>query len=422
MKRVIHSGRASLVTLIAALALTACGQEQPQEQQSQQQEAPPHPVEVTEIARQDIPLNKSYPSLLRSDSEVTLVARVSGFLEERHFEPGQMVEQGDRLYTIEPDLYQATVNQREADLQSARAELSRAQRDAQRFEQLLSQNSVSRQQYDQALAEQRVAQANVAQAEAALTSANLDLGYSNVTAPVSGMISLSQINVGNLVNSGTELATITPLDPLEVRFQLPQRDAFELRRQLGGSGDASDITAHLRVPGLDGTEGSELEGRLDFLGSRVDTGTSTVQASATFANPDGEVLPGQFVRVRIEGLKRFDVLAVPEIAVTQGLMGPQVYVLDEEDKARERTVQLGEVGGPWQIIRGGLEPGDRVVVGDPAGLEAGVLIDPQPFDGDAAEIVEETEQEEAQEEAQAAEAMQQADGAQPAAEGEEGAQ
>ena len=333
-----------------------------------------------------------------------------------------MVEQGDRLYTIEPDLYQATVNQREADLQSARAELARAQRDAQRFEQLLSQNSVSRQQYDQALAEQRVAQANVAQAEAALTSANLDLGYSNVTAPVSGMISLSQINVGNLVTSGTELATITPLDPLEVRFQLPQRDAFELRRQLGSDGDASQITARLRVPGLDGSEGSELEGRLDFLGSRVDTGTSTVQASATFANPDGAVLPGQFVRVRIEGLKRFDVLAVPEIAVTQGLMGPLVYVLDDENKARERTVQLGEVAGPWQIIRDGLEPGDRVVVGDPAGLEAGVLIDPQPFSGSATEVVEEAMQEDAQEEAQAAEAMQQADGAQPAAEGEEGAQ
>ena len=115
-------------------------------------------------------------------------------------------------------------------------------------------------------------------------------------------------------------------------------------------------------------------------------------------------------------------LAVPEIAVTQGLMGPLVYVLDDENKARERTVQLGEVAGPWQIIRDGLEPGDRVVVGDPAGLEAGVLIDPQPFSGSATEVVEEAMQEDAQEEAQAAEAMQQADGAQPAAEGEEGAQ
>lgn len=425
MKKMIHSARASLVTLIAALALAACSQEQPSAQQAEQQEAPPHAVEVTDIARQDIPLDKSYPSLLRSDSEVTLVARVNGFLEERHFEPGQLVERGDRLYTIEPDLYQATVNQREADLQSARAEMSRAQRDAQRFEQLLSQNSVSRQQYDQALADQRVAQARVAQAEAALTSANLDLGYSNVTAPVSGMISLSQVNVGNLVTPGTELATITPLDPLEVRFQLPQRDAFELRRQLQNVGDMSAITARLSVPGVSGGSGSDLEGQLNYLGSRVDMGTSTVQASVTFANPDGAILPGQFVRVRLDGLKRFDVIAVPEIAVTQGLMGPRVFVLDEENKARERTIQLGDVAGPWQIIVDGLEEGERVIVGDPAGIEPGVVIDPISFDGSAETLVEEVEEaedQEQQEQAQAAADMTEGAGDLPADEGEEGAQ
>ena len=422
MKKMIHSRRASLVTLVAALALAACGQEQTEApQQGAEQESPPHQVAVTEMARQDIPLDKSYPSLLRSDDEVTLVARVNGFLEERHFEPGQLVEEGDSLYTIEPDLYQATVNQREADLQSARAELSRAQRDAQRFEQLLSQNSVSRQQYDQALADQRVAQASVAQAEAALTSANLDLGYSQVTAPVSGMIGLSQINVGNLVTSGTELATITPLDPLEVRFQLPQRDAFELRRQLSNGTEPSDIRARLSIPGVSGGGDSELEGYLDFLGSSVDRDTSTVQAAATFENPDATVLPGQFVRVRLGGLKRFDVMAVPEIAVTQGLMGPQVFVLDEENKAREKTISLGEIAGPWQIIRDGLEPGDRVIVGDPAGLEPGMTIDPQSFDGNAEAVNEGVEQEEAEEQAEAAQAMEEgaADG-QPA-EGEEGA-
>lgn len=419
MKKMMRSRRASLVSLIAALALAACGQESAESpQQGAQQERPPHEIAVAEMERQNIPLDKSYPSLLRSDDEVTLVARVSGALEARHFEPGQMVEKGDRLYTIEPDRYQATVNQREADLQSARAQLSRAQRDAQRFEQLLSQNSVSRQQYDQALADQRVAQANVAQAEAALTSANLDLGYSQVTAPVSGMISLSEINVGNFVTSGTELATITPLDPLEVRFQLPQRDAFELRRQLSQGIEASDIRAFLSVPGISGGGDSELEGYLDFLGSSVDRDTSTVQAAATFENPDATVLPGQFVRVRIEGLKRFDVLAVPEIAVTQGLMGPQVFVLDEENKAREQTISLGEIAGPWQLIREGIEPGDRVVVGDPAGLEPGRAIDPQPFSGNAESVVEEVEQEEAQEQAEEAQAMEEAATDGPPAEGE----
>lgn len=380
-------GRYALtVMVVAGWLLAGCGAESDEPQAAAQPAAPPMPVAVAEMAYQDIDLDKSYPSLLRSDDEVVLVARVTGTLEARHFEPGERVGAGQRLYTIEPDLYQAAVNQREADLQSARAELSRAQRDAERFERLLNQNSVSRQQVDQARADLGVARASVAQAEAALASANIDLGYAEVTAPVSGVIGLSQVNIGNLVSSGTELATITPLDPLEVRFQLPQREALELRRQLQGQAIDS-VAASLEVPGE-----TRLMGHLSFLGSRVSEGTSTVQAAAVFANPDAAVLPGQFVRVRIEGLKRYDVLAVPEIAITQGLMGPQVFVLDEENVARARTVDLGEVAGPWQIIREGLAPGDRVVVGDPAGLQPGTSIEPQPFDGDVAGLGKEAEQ------------------------------
>lgn len=368
-----------MLALASSLLLAACGQDEGgQQQQAAAGEAPPRPMQVMELARQDIPLEKSYPSKLRSENEVTLVARVTGFLEERKFEPGEMVEKGESLYAIEPDLYQATVDQREADLESAKAELARARSDARRYEQLLNQNSVSRQQYDQAMADLNVARASVAQAEAALASARIDLGYANVTAPVSGQISLSQVNVGNLVSSGTELATITPLDPLEVRFQLPQADAYALRQQLADQ-SVGEIGASLELPAGAGT----LEGQLDFLGSRIDEDTSTVQAQAMFSNPDGQALPGQFARVRLEGLKRFDVLAVPEIAVTQGLMGPQVFVLDENNVARTRTVQLGELAGAWQITLDGLESGDRVVVSDPAGLQPGTPIDPQPFDGNA---------------------------------------
>ncbi|OAZ99717.1 efflux RND transporter periplasmic adaptor subunit [Halomonas sp. G11] len=408
MKNMFYGVRSALMVIGASALLVACGQEEQAEQaEGQQQERPPHPVEVTEAARQDLPLEKSYSSLLRSDDEVTLVARVTGYLQERHFEPGEFVEEGQLLYSIEPDVYRATVNQREADLQSARAEFARAQRDAERFERLLNQNSVSRQDYDQARADLGVAQANVAQAEAALESAQIDLNYAEVTAPVAGMISLSEINVGNLVQSGTELATVTPLDPLEVRFQMPQDDAFALRRQLREGMAVEDIRATLALPGRDGGGDQTLEGRLDYLGSRVSDRTSTVQASATFDNPDGEILPGQFVRVSIEGLKRYGVFAVPEIAVTQGLMGPQVFVLDDDNRARSRTVSLGEIAGPWQILRDGLEEGDRVVVGDPTGIEPGTAIDPQPFSGDAEQVVENVE--EAQEE-QAEEAAEQAQG------------
>ena len=403
MKRISRLGRAAAMAMATGLFLAACGQEQAPQEDGGAQERPPHPVAVVELSRQDVALEKSYPSLLRSDDEVTLVARVTGTLEQRHFEPGELVEEGQVLYSIEPDYYQAVVNQREAALQSARAELSRAQRDAERFERLLSQNSVSRQQYDQARAELGVANAAVAQAEAALVSAGIDLDYAEVTAPVSGVISLSQVNVGNLVGNGTELAIITPLDPLEVRFQLPQRDAFELRQQLREAQGNEPIRAVLKLPGVNGSEGQRLEGSLDFLGSRVEATTSTVQASATFANPESRVLPGQFVRVSLEGLKRYNVLAVPEIAIGQGLMGPQVFVLDEDNTARARPVELGEVAGPWQVLVGGVEPGERVIVGDLAGIEPGMVIDPQPFEGDAATLVEEVEQAE-QAEQQAEEA------------------
>lgn len=385
MKTMIRGCRNGLLVLFVGLALAACGQgEAPSQQDGEDQAPPPRKMKVMEVLRQNIPLDKSYPAKLRSDDEVTLVARVTGFLEARHFEPGQQVEKGDSLYSIEPELYESAVTQREADLASARAELSRAQRDASRFEQLLSQNSVSRQQYDKALADRNVASARVAQAQAALESARIDLGYADVQAPVSGVISLSEVNIGNLVSPRTELAVITPLDPLEVRFQMPQKDAFALRRQLVDQPDAR-IQAVLNLP----EQGGRLEGRLDFLGSRVDDGTSTVQARATFANPDAKVLPGQFVRVSLMGMQRFDVIAVPEIATIQGLMGPQVFVLDEESRARARTVQLGELAGPWQLLEDGLDPGDRVVVGDPADLEPGTPIDPQPFDGDAEALMPE---------------------------------
>lgn len=388
MKILIPRGY-TLVALTAAVLLVGCGQEQasPQAGAEAGQQMPARTVEVETLQRQDIPLDKSYPSKLRSDEEVTLVARVTGYLEERKFEPGDKVEAGQSLYSIEPDLYQSTVEQREADLASAEAELARAQRDAERFQQLVAQNSVSRQQVDQSLADARVASANVAQAQAALNSARLDLNYADVKAPVSGLISLSQVNVGNLVSPGTELATITPLDPLEVRFQLPQRDAFELRQQLQDQ-KITDIGAILEIPGMEGQPGIRLQGHLEFLGARVDIDTSTVQAQASFANPDGTVLPGQFVRVRLQGMKRYNVLAVPELALTQGLMGPQVFVLDENSKARARPVQLGEPAGPWQILVEGVEVGDQVVVGDPSVIQPGTPIDPLPFDGDAAALMD----------------------------------
>ncbi|GAA0786838.1 efflux RND transporter periplasmic adaptor subunit [Marinobacterium sediminicola] len=377
MKTLATQGRVFFLACMS-IVLVACGDEA-NTATAGARPLPPVTTDVSRIERRDITLDKTYSSLLRSDNEVTLVARVTGTLESRQFEQGDQVSKGQLLYTIEPEHYEAQVKQRDADLQSARAELARAGRDAERYASLLKRNSVSRQQYDQALAEQQVARARVAQAEAALASARIDLGYTRVTAPVDGRIGLSQVNLGNLVNPGTELVTVTPLDPLEVRFQVPLKDALELRSQLELD-EHNQVRASLEISGVGGQPATRLQGTLDFLDVRVDQRTSTVQASATFSNPDAQVLPGQFARVSIEGLMRYNVIAVPEIAVTQGLMGPQVFVVDAEGKARARSVELGELAGDLQIIIKGLESGDTVVTGDPSGIKPGTPIKPNAVD------------------------------------------
>lgn len=372
--------------LLLSLALTGCGggdDSQNAQQGEGQQQKPPTKAEVLEVEAHDVSLSKEYPAQVRSNREVTVMGRVEGILEARHYREGSMVEKGDKLFTIEQAPYEATVKQNQADVQSAQAEVSRAQRDAERYNRLYKQNSVSQQQRDQAQADLSTARAAQAQAQAALDSAQIDLSYTEVNAPVSGMISLSEVNVGNLVQPPQKLATITPLNPIEVRFSLPADDAFSLRQQRQqGDADQANV-AVLTAPGTESAsrDALQLRGKLDFLGARVDESTSTVQAEAVFQNDDQVFLPGQFVRVALPNVMRYDVYAVPSIAVTEGLKGPQVFVLDDEGKAGARFVSLGEIAGDWQIITDGLKPGDRVVVSAIGSISAGDKIDAQPFNG-----------------------------------------
>jgi len=371
--------------LLLSLALAGCGgdDQQSAQQGGGQQQKPPTKAEVMEVEAHDVSLSKEYPAQVRSNREVTVMGRVEGILEARHYREGSMVEKGDKLFTIEQAPYEATVKQRQADVQSAKAEVYRAQRDAERYQRLYNQNSISQQQRDQAQADLRTAQAAQAQAQAALDSAQIDLSYTEVNAPVSGMISHSEVNVGNLVQPPQELATITPLNPIEVRFSLPADDAFSLRQQRQKEDEGVADTAILTAPGTESAsrDALQLRGKLDFLGSRVDESTSTVQAEAVFQNEDQLFLPGQFVRVTLPNVMRYDVYAVPSIAVTEGLKGPQVFVLDDEGKTETRFVSLGEIAGDWQIITEGLNPGDRVVVSGIGSISPGDQIDAQPFTG-----------------------------------------
>lgn len=366
---------------LVSLALAGCGQEATQQQAGKQQ-PPPLAAQVLEVQPRNLPVDKQYSALLRSEQQVVVTARVTGILEEKHYQEGERVEKGQLLFTIEPTRYEATARQRQADLQSAEAELYRAQRNWERFERLYAQNSVSQQQRDEALATLKIAQAMVAQAQAALDDAQIDLDYTTVTAPISGQIGLSEVNVGSLVQPPQELVTITSLQTIEARFALPPEDAAALRmlRRMPETGEVTPVALATLTPN---SETKSLRGRLNYLGANVDRDTGTVQVEATFDNPESVFLPGQFVHVKLDGLVMPNVIAVPEIAVLEGREGPLVYIVAENGEAKPINVNLGDRAGPWIVIDSGLEPGQRVVVTNVASVQPGRRIEPQPFDGKA---------------------------------------
>lgn len=380
MRIPVSAGRSGWVWLVV-VALAGCSEDAAQQTGGGQQQQPPLEAQVLELEPRDLPVDKQYSALLRSEQQVDVMARVTGVLQKRQFDEGANVEQGQALFVIEPDRYQAVVSQRKADLESAQAELYRAQRNWERYQRLYQQNSVSQQQRDEARADLLAAQASVAQAQAALNDAQLDLDYSTVEAPVAGQISLSEVNVGNLIQAPQLLATITPLKTLQARFSLPPEDAMAIRLQRRASDAQQTITPI--ATSRDGLGDDRLTGELSFLGSRVDPDTGTVQAQATFDNPDALFLPGQFVRLTLDGLVLPNLLAVPEIAVTEGREGPQVYIVDANGKAKPVTVELGERSGAWIAIRSGLEAGQRVIVSNVPSAQPGRAIAAQPFDGKA---------------------------------------
>ena len=345
------------------------------------QKAPAVKAEVAQVSRRNVPLDKHYPAMIRSDAAVSIVARVSGRLESQHYKAGEQVRPGQLLFVIEQAPYKAALAQAQANLSSAQATYDNARRDNQRYETLFQKGAISQQTRDSARNTLATSLASVQQTKAALDSARINLDYTEVRAPTAGQVGLNEVNIGTVMTANTELTTVTPVDPLEVRFQLPQRDAFQLRQQIGQAG-APDVQAVLEFPGGSGDSSSSLVGKLDFLGSSVDQGTSTVEARASFSNPQHLFLPGQFVRVHLKNMVRFNAFAVPQVAVKQGLMGPQVLVLDQNNQLKGRLVTLGDEAGSWQIIDDGLSSGDRVVFGDPGSLNEGMTVDPQPWNGD----------------------------------------
>lgn len=376
--------RARSATLVALsiLLLSACGPEE--DPSAQQQEPPPPPVTVQTVSPQSVDVEQDYAGRVHGVREVEVRARVGGILEERLYREGQRVEQGDLLFRIDSEPFEAHLQEARAQRQSARADLEEAERDWRRISRLYERGAVSESERDRARSAVSLARAAVALAEAQVTRARLDRDYATVEAPVSGVTSVEEVPEGSLLERGTRLTRIVQHDPVHVRFALPESDAAVQRaaRRALAAGDAGEHRHEAVAILADGSEYA-VTGEIDFTDSSIDRRTGTVRARAVFDNPDGVLVPGQFLRVRVLLESLDGVFLVPESVISEGAEGPQLYVVDDGGLAQAVPVELGPVVGGRQVILDGLEDGARVIVNGHATVQPGAPVDVQDDNGES---------------------------------------
>ena len=360
--------------LSGLLVLVGCSDNDESGSSQGQKSAKPNAVEVEKAEAGDVSVQQDYAGRARGAREVEVRARIQGILEERLYQEGQMVSEGDSLFRIDRKPSEATLQGARAQRQVAEADLNQAEREWNRISSLYERNAVSERDRDSARSALELAQANMAVAEAGVTEADLNLGYTDVRAPVDGVTSLEDLPEGSLIDQGTLLTTIVQQDPVHVRFALPENDA-EIQRTardaMTDAASAENVDATLIM-----ANGKEYDrtGKVDFTASTLDSRTGTVSARAVFPNPDNRIIPGQFVRVRVQLQNLEDVVTVPEKAVTEGAEGPQVFVIDDNSKARSRSVRLGPVVDGRQVILEGLKADETFITSGLVDLRDGAEV------------------------------------------------
>jgi len=352
------SGLLALVSAATLLALTACGEKQ--SGNAQQVSAPPPAVIAVPAQLEQVTEQAEFVGRVVAVDRVDLRARVPGFLKERRFTEGQEVKADEVLFVIEPDQYQAVVDQRKADVAKAVAENENAKAQLARGEELLKSKNISQAEVDKLRASQSVAAASIDQAKAALAAAELDLSYTQILAPVAGRIGLAKFTVGNLVgpDSGS-LATLVSRDPIYVQFPVTQRELLEARKGAQREGRSlENLTVLARLP--DDTIYDQ-KGRLDFVDVTTDQGTDTVTVRAAFPNPDGILVDGQYLGVTLQGDSPNRELVIPQSALQIDQQGTFVLIVDSDNKVQVRRIRTGASQGPMIAVTEGLKEGDLVI-------------------------------------------------------------
>ncbi len=361
-------------TLAVLLALFMAGYAVAAEDEAEELEKQPPEVPVQEVRRTHVFVERTYTGRTEGAQAVEIRTQVGGVIEERRYTEGSIVESGAELFQINPAPYEAVVRSAEAELEVAQARQRQTEREWQRVSDLYEDNATSGRERDLALSERELADAEVAKAEAELAAANLDLDYTTIESPLRGVAGMEDQPVGSLLDEGDLLTTVTELDPVHVRFSIPAADMAAYGPQFRSSSGGISVT----LAGRDGNPYSE-PGRVDFIAAIIDETTGTVPARAVFPNPGERLLAGQFVRLTFAGLYEGRGFRIPYEAVVEvdDDRGHAVYVLDDENRAQRRLVDVQVDLGDAFLISTGLKDGDRVVLGAIGRVDAGEPVTPK---------------------------------------------
>ncbi len=331
---------------------------------------PPVSARVVSVSPQRIPIRLEAVGQVEGSKEVEVRARVGGLLEKRLYTEGQFVKAGEPLFQIDPAPYQIALAQTRAALAQERAKNQQARRESGRLKDLAQQKAISQKEYDDAVSNLQLSDASVQAAEARVREAELNLSYTRVTAPVSGVSGRAARSEGSLVSASDSLLTsVSQITPAWVRFALAESDLAKLPQ------GTLPADAQVRLVLGDGSR-YPAPGRINFAASQVDLRLGTRQMRAEFDNPQRRLLPGQFVKVEIAVARPKPVVLVPQIAVLQNEKGHFAFALDASGKATIRPLEVGEwVGSDW-VVLSGLNAGDRVVVDNLVKMQPGVTVRP----------------------------------------------
>ncbi|WP_137934104.1 efflux RND transporter periplasmic adaptor subunit [Mesorhizobium comanense] len=330
------------------------------------------PVPVASVVKKTIPIYLDYAARTEPIRSITLQARVPGYLQEQTAQDGADVRQGDLLYKISPDDFQAALDQAKAQVQRDTATLDYARSNLGRGTELAKSGYLAKDGFDQRTSTLREAEASLALNQAAVRTAELNLGYSQIHAPFTGRLGRNQASVGTLVSvAGTVLNTLVQLDPIYVTFNPSETDLADIEQARANG----PIEVEVLLPG---ESGASQKGELTFMDNTVDHSTGTITARATIGNGKFTLLPGQYVRVRLHIKQQPDALMVPQTALGSSQLGKYLYVVGKGNTVDQRLVSLGPTSGDMVAILSGVSEGDQVITGNLQKIGPGMPISPLP--------------------------------------------